>query len=159
MFLNGDEAVFPTILRKLRLEHRFTQSDMAKALNISRVAYTNYELGNREPDFATMICIAHILDTTVDYLLGNSTVGIQKNSASSAPPPQSDIDLSTPLRLIMLSAANLSSESYADLQKYIKLLKIKDGVANRSTHWRFMSPTTEHPGTGHDNNGDINMKQ
>lgn len=63
--------MFPMILRQLRTNQKLTQSEMAKALNISRVAYTNYELGNREPDFDTVKRIAAILGTTVDYLLGD----------------------------------------------------------------------------------------
>lgn len=96
---------------------------MAKSLNISRVAYTNYELGNREPDFDTVMRISKILGVTVDYLLGNSTVRY------AAQKPDGDA-LPAPLINIMLSAAHLSRESCDDLQKYVQLLKIKDESKN-----------------------------
>lgn len=114
--------MFSKILRQLRLEQHLTQNDMAKALNISRVAYTNYELGNREPDFDTMMRIARILGTSVDYLLGN------------APAPASGLkrysELPKPMRNIMISIADLSPESLADLQKYVELLSMRDKMKN-----------------------------
>jgi transcriptional regulator with XRE-family HTH domain len=130
--------VFPKILRQLRLEQKLTQSDMAKRLNISRVAYTNYELGNREPDFTTITCIANILGTTVDYLLGNSAEPAPAHAKPSGALPET-------LRLITLSAAGLSRESFLDLQKYIELLKIKEKSLNRRPKRRYsQAPKSAH---------------
>ena len=140
--------MFSEILRQLRLEQKLTQSDMAKALSISRVTYTNYELGNREPDFDTITRIARIFGTTVDYLLGNSAArGTRPDALPAQEPPAGGLPKS--LRLIMISAAGLSSESYADLQKYIELLKIKEKSANRPAHGRYAASGR---GTQHKNN-------
>ena len=119
--------MFSKILKRLRLEKNLTQSEMAKALNISRVTYTNYELGNREPDFSTVSRIAAVLGTSVDYLLGISAVKTPKGDFTS----QTGGTLSPSLRLIMLSASALSSESRDDLQRYIELLKIKDEAGRK----------------------------
>lgn len=125
--------MFSKILRQLRLEQKLTQSDMAKALNISRVAYTNYELGNREPSLATLTRIAAILGTSVDYLLGSSSVRSPMLGHMGISPAS----ISPSLRLIMLSATDLSSDSCAELQKFIELLAIRD----RSLNARF--PNTD----------------
>lgn len=140
--------MFSKILRQLRLEQKLTQSDMAKMLNISRVAYTNYELGNREPSLATTTRIAAILGTTVDFLLGNSQVRFPSLSYGAV----SDATMKPSLRLIMLSATDLSSESCAELQKFVDLLKIRD----QSIDGHFPHPDTEHPLSAFNKNGGSN---
>jgi len=132
--------VFPKILRQLRLEQKLTQSDMAKVLNISRVAYTNYELGNREPDFGTITRIANFLGTTVDSLLGNSTVRTPPADYANAQHAPSANMLPPSLRLILNSVSDLSNESCANLQSYIELLRIKDEAANRKKRGGFINP-------------------
>lgn len=61
-------------LIELRKQQNLTQQDMARILGISRQAYSNYELGNREADYATLKKIANYFDVTVDYLLGESDI-------------------------------------------------------------------------------------
>ena len=114
--------MFGTTLRQLRLEQNLTQSDMSKALNISRVAYTNYELGNREPDFSTLAHIASLLGTSSDFLLGLSPV-------RTPAPAALDATASTPLRLLTLKASELSPESLIALHDYVALLKLRDETA------------------------------
>lgn len=112
--------MFSETLRKLRHERHLTQYDMAKALNISRVAYTNYELGNREPDFNTMLSIANILNTTVDYLLGSSQ---NKERADC-----DDITPAIPCKYehMINDIMTLSPEGLEDLKKYLDLLKMRE---------------------------------
>lgn len=69
--------MFNERLKSLRAGKRLTQNDVAKALHISRVAYTNYELGNRDPDFDTLKKLANYFDVSVDYLLENSEVKLK----------------------------------------------------------------------------------
>jgi len=57
-------------LKELRKKIGLTQSDIASQIGISRVGYTQYELGKREPDYETLKIIAGIFNVTVDYLLG-----------------------------------------------------------------------------------------
>ena len=45
---------------------------MAKILGISRQAYSNYELGNREADYSTLKKLSNYFGVTVDYLLGET---------------------------------------------------------------------------------------
>ena len=64
----------------LRKQRKITQDTLAKELGISRQAYSNYELGNREPDFDTLKKLATFFDVSIDYLVGNSD---NPNDASS----------------------------------------------------------------------------
>ncbi len=57
----------------IRKEHGYTQADMAAKLGISRQAYSNYELGNRQIDNVNLVALAEIFNVSVDYILGRST--------------------------------------------------------------------------------------
>lgn len=56
----------------LRKKRRLTQTDLAKALNISQAAIGNYELGKREPDNDTLSRLSDYFGVSADYLLGRS---------------------------------------------------------------------------------------
>ena len=58
------------LLKELRQEKGDTQSDIAKALNISQKAYSYYERGEREPSIEMLIQISNYFNVTIDYLLG-----------------------------------------------------------------------------------------
>lgn len=57
-------------LLTLRKAMGLTQKEVAEKLGISRQAYANYEIGNREPDHKTLIEIAKLFNVSLDYLLG-----------------------------------------------------------------------------------------
>lgn len=76
--------MFKERLVKLRTDKGLSQYDLAKALGLSRGQLSNYELGTRQPDNATLIKIANFFDVTTDYLLGrtdipNATSDLKKN--------------------------------------------------------------------------------
>lgn len=57
-------------LKEIRLEKGLSQGDVAKAIGISRSAYSNYEQGIREPSLAILVKICDFFDVSADYLLG-----------------------------------------------------------------------------------------
>lgn len=57
-------------IRDLREDSDLTQSDMAKALNCSQQAYSNYELGQRDIPTDILLALAEFHKTNVDYILG-----------------------------------------------------------------------------------------
>ena len=61
-------------LKRLREKRSITQDVVAEAIGVSRVAYTNYENGNRKPDFAKLQKLADYFGVTTDYLLGRSAL-------------------------------------------------------------------------------------
>lgn len=61
---------FAENLRNLRKERKLTQKDMADKLNISVNSFSQYELGNTEPNILNLIKLADFFCVTVDYLIG-----------------------------------------------------------------------------------------
>lgn len=69
---SGDnmKTKFNEYLTKFRKQHGYTQYEMAEKLGISRSSYTNYESGNRAPDYEVVGKICDILDCSMDELFG-----------------------------------------------------------------------------------------
>lgn len=61
-------------LRKLRGSASVSQKQLAEAVGVSQQSINKYENHNIEPDIETMIRIAKYFNTSVDYLIGYSTV-------------------------------------------------------------------------------------
>ena len=61
---------FNEYLTKLRKFRGYTQAQMAEKLGISRSTYTNYENGNRTPDFEVLGRISEVLACSLDELFG-----------------------------------------------------------------------------------------
>lgn len=57
-------------IRELREDSDVTQAAIAKELQCSQQVYSNYELGQRMIPPETLISLAKIHNTSVDYLLG-----------------------------------------------------------------------------------------
>lgn len=57
-------------LRKIRVEHKMTQQNIADVLGIDRTTYTFYETGVTKPSLVTLAKLADIYNVTVGYLLG-----------------------------------------------------------------------------------------
>ena len=63
---------FNTRLTELRLENNISRTELAHKLKISVRLVSYWENGKRECSFDTLIELADILSTTVDYLLGRT---------------------------------------------------------------------------------------
>ncbi len=61
-------------LRELRIKFGYTQSQIAKMLNIDRSTYAYYETGKTRPDIASLVVLAKIYSVSLDELLGDETV-------------------------------------------------------------------------------------
>ena len=61
-----------TRLKELRAERNMKQSDLAKLLNLSPSAISNYEQGIREMDADAICKLCDIFSCTADYVLGRS---------------------------------------------------------------------------------------
>ena len=57
-------------LREIREDRDLKQSDIAKVLNTSQVAYSYYEIGKRQLPIDLLKKLAIFYDTSTDYLLG-----------------------------------------------------------------------------------------
>ena len=57
-------------IRELREDNDLLQKDLAEYLKCSQVAYSRYELGQRDLPTEVLIAIAKYYHTTTDYILG-----------------------------------------------------------------------------------------
>ena len=58
-------------LKILRKKRGLTQQEVAKLVHVERGVYTNWELGNRNPNYEKLSVLACIFDVSLDYLLGD----------------------------------------------------------------------------------------
>ena len=63
-----------TNLKKLREDASVSQKALADAIGVSQQSVNKYENHNIEPDIETLIRIADFFDTSVDYIIGHSSV-------------------------------------------------------------------------------------
>ena len=61
---------FAIRLKELRIEKAYSQSQLAKLLNVDQRTISNWEKAVREPDFNMLIKITQLFDVSADYLLG-----------------------------------------------------------------------------------------
>ena len=59
-------------LKELRKENNISQVEIAKILNMSKMAISHWEKGNSEPSIEQLKVLARYFDVTIDYLVGFS---------------------------------------------------------------------------------------
>lgn len=101
----------------LRKSKGLTQKEIAEHIGVSRQAYANYESGNREPDFKTLLKLAEYLDVSTDYLLGETDEIKEKTPAEV-----SEEDLKVAL---FGGDREVSDEMWNEVLDYAKYLKQK----------------------------------
>ena len=63
-----------TNLKKLREDASISRKAVADAIGVSQQSVNKYENHNIEPDIETLIRIADFFETSVDYLIGHTSV-------------------------------------------------------------------------------------
>ena len=58
------------MLRAMREDHDWNQTELAQKLGMSQTGYSKYETGENDIPTAILIQLAEIYQTSVDYLLG-----------------------------------------------------------------------------------------
>ena len=101
----------------LRKSKGLTQKEIAEHIGVTRQAYANYESGNREPDFKTLLKLAEYLDVSTDYLLGETDEIKEKTPAEV-----SEQDLKVAL---FGGDREVSEEMWNEVLDYAKYLKQK----------------------------------
>lgn len=73
---NLNWEIYRDILRELRNEHEFSQSQVAQILNTTQQVYSRYETGENEIPVRHIIALSQLYNVSTDYILGltaNST--------------------------------------------------------------------------------------
>ena len=68
--------MLPERLKTLRLEEKLTQNEISKKLQISKMTYSYWENGKRNPKNIQQL--ADFFNVSTDYLLGNTNIKNQK---------------------------------------------------------------------------------
>ena len=66
-------------MAELRREKGISMKQAAELLGLPYTTYVNYEKGTREPKSDTLISIAHLYNTSIDYMLGKSDTRIDND--------------------------------------------------------------------------------
>ena len=61
---------FQTRFKELRAEKGVTQLEIAKKMNMSKMAISHWENGNSEPSIEQLKFLANFFDVSIDYLVG-----------------------------------------------------------------------------------------
>ncbi|MCI7402015.1 MAG: helix-turn-helix domain-containing protein [Christensenella sp.] len=61
---------FSERLKKERKKHKYSQSDLAKYMQVSQVSISYWERGIKEPDFEELIGLSKLFNKSTDYMLG-----------------------------------------------------------------------------------------
>lgn len=61
---------FKVRLKELRIEKGVSQIEVAKMLNMSKMAISHWEKGNSEPCIEQLKVLAKYFDVSIDYLIG-----------------------------------------------------------------------------------------
>ena len=70
----NENVGFMKSLKSLRLQHGYTQKELASKLHVAQNTLCNWENGNRTVDEPTLQKLADVFNVSVDYLLGRTDV-------------------------------------------------------------------------------------
>lgn len=68
------EVIIVRNLKRLRENKKMSQQKLASIINVSQQSIYKYENSLAEPDFGTLIELANYFNTSVDYLIGNTSI-------------------------------------------------------------------------------------
>ncbi len=66
-------------IKEKRLEYNYTQEQLGALLNVSKVSICNWENDVKYPSSKNLIQLSKILNTPVEYLVGNDTYVVSSN--------------------------------------------------------------------------------
>ena len=70
-------------LKKVRIEHKMSQQEIAKKLNISQATYWGYEVGKYEPNIELLLKMSEIFNITLDELIKDKNNDENINNTNS----------------------------------------------------------------------------
>jgi len=76
--------LFNERLKQKRKEKGLSQAELARRVGVGRDSYNKYEKTVNRPSYETLMLLAEELNTTIDYLLGNSKTPAYNNEVLNA---------------------------------------------------------------------------
>lgn len=117
---------FNETLKKLRIEKKLTQEELAQATGLSRSAIGMYESGSREPNFETLEILADFFNVDMNTLLSKAQAkqGYYLNP-EAAKMAQALYD-NPGMRILFDAAKNVSAEDLKAAAELISRMKKKE---------------------------------
>ena len=69
-------------IKEKRIEAGLTQEALGKELNVSKVSVCNWEKGLKKPSSKNLIQLSKVLNTPLEYLIGNDSYVISEDNQS-----------------------------------------------------------------------------
>ncbi|MGB2525191.1 helix-turn-helix domain-containing protein [Leuconostoc suionicum] len=109
-------------IKELRTQKKLTQSELAELVNTSRVTISRIESDIRNPSFAMLSLIADALNTTVEYLQGETDSALKT-------PDVDDIGDEQPLTDAQKQVAyfidpNATADEIEQIKKLVEIAKL-----------------------------------
>ena len=127
------EVSFGKRLRQLRKETKISQIDLAKNLDLTSQALSQYELNKRMPDTEMIKKIAKHFEVSVDYILGESS---ERSSADKIKSALSDdqeladfwdkLKEREDLKLLFKQTKDMSPEGVRQIIRIIKAIEAEE---------------------------------
>ncbi len=112
---------FGNVLKELRNEKHLTGEELGKKLNVTKVAISNWENGNRTPDTDMLKKIANYFEVSLDYLLGRT----DERNLNKEKPKLSESITTISAHRINGDIDNLPDEAVEKINDYIEMIKLK----------------------------------
>jgi transcriptional regulator with XRE-family HTH domain len=123
---------FNEVLKTLRDDSDLNQKALANKLNINPSTYRNYENGNREPNFQTLINISNFFNVSTDYLLNiaehksfNTYKQSQPMDASQIPDDEKQL-----LKLYRKLPSDLKAEIRGEIKGILRTTQEQQSATN-----------------------------
>ncbi|MGX7245509.1 helix-turn-helix domain-containing protein [Enterococcus quebecensis] len=117
---------FSERLKQLRTEKKMTQQALADLVGVNRVTYTNWENGKREPELDKVVELATELNSTVDYLLGNSDINyldISENELKNLSKEEAQT-LSDEMKKNLFSIFDIGKDKFNMTDEEMEMMKV-----------------------------------
>lgn len=98
-------------IAKIRLENHLTQEQLAEKSDVSTVFISQIETAARKPSLETVVKIAGSLNTTIDVLLGNSSLEVQFGELSNLLAHKTQTEIGFIINIVREICANTKENS------------------------------------------------
>ncbi len=106
--IKANKMILGTKIRKLRIQKKWSQEELAFKLNVGQTTISNFESSKTIPDFLVMLKVCEIFDIGLDYFIENDKMVLEKLGVLSKTLPEGVIK--NILKRIELLEKSLSSE-------------------------------------------------
>lgn len=117
---------FNETLKKLRIEKKLTQEELAQATGLSRSAIGMYESGSREPNFETLEILADFFNVDMNTLLDRSQSSQGYYLNPEAAKMAQELYDNPGMRILFDAAKNVSAEDLKAAAELIARMKKKE---------------------------------